>query len=142
MNDTSLQGPQEVELLDLLTRIRELRVPEVRSISTAAVGRRDIDRMLAHRQALDAMARTGEDADAWRQGTKWGVANAFADAAAGKPTQGAPVAWVRAGEALLDAVTGLAARHVIDEDTYRFLTGPVAAVLGPLHPHDDAGEEE
>lgn len=48
--------------------------------------------------------------------------------------------WVIACFRLVDAVVGLMARDLIDQDEYRALTGHVASVLGRLHPDDPEAE--
>ena len=52
-----------------------------------------------------------------------------------------PATWQAAAAAAENAALALVLRDVLDRDVYRLLTGPIAAVFGPLHPDDLADEE-
>ena len=70
-------------------------------------------------------AQENSDAGAAR-GAAWGAARDAAwDAARG-------AAW----DAARDAVLGLFVRDLITPEYYRTLTGPLASVIGPIHPDD------
>lgn len=135
-----LDGPQGIELANLIDRLRQLRSADVRRIAAIAIAIGESDRMAARVRAIKALTRTTFP-ETWHKATD-AASDAVEHAQRVSGNDQHYLAWARADQAANDAVTGLAARHVIDEDTYRLLTGPVAAVLGPLHPHDNAEEEE
>ncbi len=140
IDPADLDGPQGIELANLIDRLRQLRAADVRRIAAADRTRSWSERMAARVLAIKALTRNGAFPETWHRAT-----DAASDAVeyAASATHWSDYATLgRADQAVNDAITGLAARHIIDEDTYRSLTGPVATVLGPLHPHDNAGEEE
>lgn len=134
---TALRDDQMLAVDRLIDRLRRLSIEDVHAIHDAR-GRDEGDvvaaigaasaagRMIAMEEADEAVHAAVE------------TARQRAILAAGYEEQGD---WEGAAACASDAAIGLIARDLIDSDTYRRLTAPVAAALGSLHPDDEKEEE-
>ena len=112
-------GPQGEQVVALLARIPAMTAQEIRDTDAARGAARgaawDAARCAAWDAAWDAARDAAWDA-AW--GVAWDATRCAARCAA----------W--------DAVLGLFVRDLITPEHYATLTGPLASVIGPIHPDD------
>ncbi len=136
-NSTDWYGPQTRQVKDLLERLRTASPEQLQMIYGAYDAEVGGAAYAGYDSATSAACEGTDDAAA----DAYAAAAVYAVRAAYAASRG--VAGAIAGPAAYRAAFGLATRHLVGTcgytmEHYETLVGPVAQVLGPLHPGDES----